>query len=125
MDIAESLSILHAAMGHEIVLAIPTYVRQWRKYRKLSQAKLAELAGLSTPTISQLEAGKQGFTHESLAAIAKALGCSPAELLVRDPRRDDSFWPLFEAAEKLDGRERRQLRTIIASMIDPDAHGSK
>lgn len=62
-------------------LAVPTSVRERRKAKKLTQEQLAELAGMSTAAIHNLEAGKNGFTDKSLAALAAALECSPAELL--------------------------------------------
>lgn len=38
------------------------FFREWRKYRGLNQEALAEIVGVTTSTISQLETGKQGFT---------------------------------------------------------------
>jgi transcriptional regulator with XRE-family HTH domain len=120
-----SLLIIDGPMGNKTVLAVPTFVRAWRKYRKLTQEQLAEMVGLTAASISQLETGSQGFTHESLAAFAKALDCTPADLLSYDPRRDDSFWPLLQAAERLEGQPRRQLLRIITSALDLDAPGSR
>lgn len=107
------------------VLAVPTHLRAWRKARHLTQEQLAVRADLTAPTISQIEVGRQGFTDESLAALAQALGCTPAALIAHDPRRHDSFWPLFEAAERLEGRERRQLLAILASVLNPGAGESE
>ncbi|MBZ9985701.1 helix-turn-helix domain-containing protein [Mesorhizobium sp. BH1-1-5] len=70
-------------------LAVPTFVRERRKLKKLTQAELAHNAGLSTAAIHNLEAGKNGFTDKSLAAIARVLECSPVELLT-DPKADGS-----------------------------------
>lgn len=117
--------IIDGTMASKTVLAVPTYIRSWRKYRKLTQEQLADLAGLSTPSISQLETGAQGFNHGTLAALATALQCTPADLLAYDPRREDNFWPLFQAANRLEGQPRRQLLRIIASALDLDAPGSR
>lgn len=100
-------------------LAVPTFVREWRKFRGLSQETLAERAELSTPSISQLENGNQGFTDKSLAALAAALDCTPAALLSYDPRRSDSLWPLFEAADKLEGQPRRWVIGVIKTVLAP------
>lgn len=104
-------------MANKNELAVSTFVKRWRKHRGLTQEALAELVGLTSPSISQLETGKQGFTDESLANLARALGCTPAELLVHDPSRPDSFWPLFEAAEKLEGAERRRAYSVIRAAL--------
>lgn len=94
------------------------YFREWRKFRGYNQEALAELVGVTPSSISQLESGKQGFTDTTLAAMAAALKCHPGELLMRDPTRADSFWPLFEKAEKLEGKDRDRLRAVILASLE-------
>lgn len=101
-------------------LAIPTFLAEWRSYRKLNQDELADRAGLTTSSISQLENGKQGFSDKSLVALSKALGCTPIALLVHNPKQADSFWPLFELAEALEGAERKRAYRTIRSALDAD-----
>lgn len=72
------------------------FFREWRLHRKLSQEKLAEQIGQTAPSMSQLENGKQGFSEETLLALAAALECHPAELLGRDPNDNDSIWGIWE-----------------------------
>lgn len=67
----------------------PHFVREWRKHRKMTQEHLAELVGVSTASISQLETGKQGFTDTTLYALATALGAEPGDLLSYPPAFDD------------------------------------
>jgi len=105
-------------MAKDEKLAVPTFLRQWRDHRGLTQEKLAALVEMSSPSISQLETGKQGFTDKSLAAFAAALKCSPADLLAFDPTKPDSFWPLFCAAEKLSGADRRRAYNTIKATLD-------
>lgn len=61
------------------------YVRQWRKFRRMKLEVLAEKSGLAVGTISQIETGKQGYSRDSLEAIAGALGTRPGYLLELDP----------------------------------------
>lgn len=63
-------------------LAIPTSVKERRKARGWTQPILAEKAGISTTAVHNLEAGKNGFTDKTLAALASAFGCRPADLLL-------------------------------------------
>lgn len=63
-------------------LAVPTSVKARRKLRKWTQADLASAVDLSITAIHNLEAGKNGFTDKTLAALAKAFGCRPADLLL-------------------------------------------
>lgn len=113
-------SVQNLSMADDGWLAVPTFLAQWRKHRKLTQYELGGKVGLSSSAISQLENEKQGFTDKSLADFANALRCSPIALLAHDPTRPDSFWPLFEAAEKLQGTERRRAYKLIRSALDLD-----
>lgn len=102
-------------------LAVPTFVRKWRKLRDMTQEELGEKIGVSGSSISQLENGKQGFTDKTLADIAAVLDCSPLALLACDPTRQDSFWPLFEMAERLEGPDRRRAFRMFRAALDQDA----
>lgn len=104
-------------MAENAGLAVPTKLKSWRSHRKMTQEQLAAEVGLQAPSISQLETGKQGFTDKSLAALASALGCTPAQLLTQDPARPDSFVPFFEEAEKLEGEQRRHVMNVIAAAL--------
>lgn len=72
------------------------YVREWRKYRHLTQEQLADRLGVATSTISQLETGKQGYSQAILEALADALSCQPADLLRRDPNKEGEIVDLFD-----------------------------
>jgi DNA-binding XRE family transcriptional regulator len=48
-------------------------VKVWRVYRGLTQPQLAEIVGISTPYLSQIETSKRTGTTEVLLAVAKAL----------------------------------------------------
>lgn len=109
-------------MGEES-LAVPTYLRDWRKFRGLTQEQLSAAAGVVAASISHLENGNVGFTDKSLAGYAKALRCSAADILAWNPRQPNSFWPLFQRAERLTGRERDQLYAILAAALGPHRNG--
>ena len=60
----------------EVVFAIldgENPIKAWRTYRGLTQPELAQMAGISTPYLSQIETHKRAGTTEVLRAIAKAL----------------------------------------------------
>lgn len=69
-------------MTKESTLAVPLFIKERRKKLNMSQERLAELVGVSTATISNLETGRNGFTDKTLAAVADALKCTPADLLL-------------------------------------------
>ncbi len=104
-------------MANKNELAVPTFLKQWRTFRGLTQEVLAERAGVTPPSISQLENGKQGFTDDSLARLARVLKCTPAELLAFDPTKPYGFLPLFQAAERLQGPARKQLHDVVKTLL--------
>lgn len=69
-------------MTKEATLAVQLFIRERRNKMKLSQEALAERAGVTTATISNLETGRNGFTDKTLAAVATALNCRPIDLLM-------------------------------------------
>ena len=55
-------------------------VRVLRGERRLTQEKLAELAGISVDFLSLIERGKNSPSFENLAELADVLGVSVAQL---------------------------------------------
>ena len=88
----------------------PTFIRQWRKHRGLNQEQLAARVGVTQETISRVERGDIGYTQPMLEACADALNCSPADLIMRDPSREDFMWSIWDQipAEK---------RTVVVDML--------
>jgi len=72
-----------------------TFIAEWREFRGITQEKLAELSNTTKQSISRIEAGKQVYTQKSLEAIARALRCRPADLLLRDPTKAED-WSIFD-----------------------------
>jgi transcriptional regulator with XRE-family HTH domain len=76
------------------------FVKEWRKYRNLTQEQLAERVGMSVSNISQLERGLQGYSEEGIEALAQALNCEPGHLFMVDPTKDDAIWSIWERANE-------------------------
>lgn len=56
-------------------------ITEWRKKRELTVDALASKAGLSKSYLSELANGKKTVNARHLEMLAKALGCSPLDLL--------------------------------------------
>lgn len=78
------------------------FIKEWRKFRGLTQETLAERVELTPSSISQLESGKQGFTDTTLATLAEALRCEPGDLLIRNPLDPDSIWSVWDSIPESD-----------------------
>jgi transcriptional regulator with XRE-family HTH domain len=93
------------------------FFREWRKFRGRNQEELAEIVGVTTSTISQLETGKQGFTDSTLVALADALFCSPGDLLMRNPLDQDAPWSIWDNVKKAPADKRAAIVAVVETML--------
>ena len=56
-------------------------LREIRESKYLSQRMLAELSGVSRPTIARLEGGDEDARYVTMWKLAKALNVEPGELV--------------------------------------------
>lgn len=89
------------------------FFKEWRHYRGLTQAQLADRVDMTESSISQIESGKQGFTDATLEVLADALMCAPGDLLMRNPMDAAAPWSLWET---LQPSERRQAIAVIEAI---------
>lgn len=100
------------------------YIREQRRLAQLSLRRLAEMAGVSNPYLSQIERGLRNPSVEILQQIAKALSLSAETLYIRagildeDPaaERSDLETCIREAPE-LTAEQRRALLQVYRSFV--------
>ncbi len=63
-------------------------LRHWRHWRGYSQAELAERAGLTRPTVTNLEAEKAAANFATVRKLAEALGITREQLLHDEPGKE-------------------------------------
>lgn len=90
-----------------------TYIKQWLKFRGLTQTQLASRIEISEPQLSLILRGKRQYTQAFLEKVAEELGTDPASLLMRDPTKNDPIWSLWETLEPA---QRKQAATIIDAL---------
>ncbi len=73
------------------------YIREWRKYRKLTLEELAEQIGMSPGNLSNIERGVTPYNRDHLQALADTLDCTIVDLLSRDPDETDPFGSLWKS----------------------------
>lgn len=95
-----------------------TFIKQWREYRNLSQAALAELMGVSDGYVNQIENASRRYNQEMLEAAAEALGVTPAVLLSRAPPREGEEDPndIWNIWDKLSEDERALVSRMVGSL---------
>ena len=88
------------------------YVVTWRKLRGLTQAQLADRAGVARGTVQRIEAGDMGVSLENLLRVLRALG-----LLDAIP---DALDPLASDVGRLRAGERLPVRVRPRKLSDLD-----
>lgn len=86
------------------------FFREWRKHRNLNQERLADRVGITQAYLSKLETGKAEYTQSLLEALSEALGCEPADLIMRTPDADQDIRLVWS---QLPPDKRRQALSII------------
>ena len=88
-------------MPDESVALIGPRLRSWREKRSMTLADLSEATGISSSTLSRLEAGKRAPNLELVVPIARALRLelddivprkAPDPRVVRTTKRTDDVW---------------------------------
>jgi DNA-binding XRE family transcriptional regulator len=91
-------------------------LRQWRLFRKMTVAMLAEAAELSTGTISGIEGGDLGYSYVTLHKLAKALRTTVAGLFGVNPLKDREFWSVWDQAS---APQRQRIMDHALGVVGP------
>lgn len=88
-DVREARHDFPEPFGHILGMASRNklYIREWRNFRGLTLEDLAAALDSSKGYVSELERGIRRYNQDLLEGIAKALKCSPADLLATDPTK--------------------------------------
>ena len=98
-----------------IISRQPTFLRQWRDYRGLSQTQASDRLGIKQGTLSKIERGVLPYNQDFLEAAALAYGAyEPADLLTIDPTqpRETDIVRMFRQASP---EAQRIIETILRS----------
>lgn len=68
----------------------PHYLKEWRKFRRLTQDKLADAVDTSKSVISDLERGNLQLSPKWLRKLAPVLGTQPGYILDHNPNELDT-----------------------------------
>ncbi len=90
------------------------FIKEWRKYRGLTMDRLADRLDISKATLSRIESGRQPYTQDTLEALADALMCEPADLIMRDPTDAGAIWSLWD---KADTAQRQQIEAVVRALV--------
>jgi transcriptional regulator with XRE-family HTH domain len=91
-----------------------TFIREWRKSKKLSLVTLADRIGVSHATLSRIERGKQDYNQTLLELLAEEFNTDPVSLLIRNPMDPDAIWSVWDQAKP---GQRRQIIEIARTLL--------
>lgn len=72
------------------------FIRSWRRHRGLTQEQLSERIGYDRSYLSKIEHFKKRYDELFLEAVAEALNCTAADLIMRDPSQPNSIWSIWD-----------------------------
>ena len=93
----------------------PHYIREWRRHRGLSQEQLALRIDKDQSYLSKIERFKHDYSQGLLEAVAEALACEPADLIMRDPTQAAAIWDIWD---NIPIQERPRVIKIIETFAD-------
>jgi transcriptional regulator with XRE-family HTH domain len=108
---------------HHDLLDVGAFIRSQRERAKMSVRRLAELADVSNPYISQIERGLRRPSAEILQQVANALKISVETLYVKagilpDEKRSTNTVPeAIDADPHLTPEQKSALRNVYDSFI--------
>lgn len=103
----------------DIIVSLGNRIRQLRKNLKLTQAQLADKAGLSTNFIALLENGKRSASVDTLNRIAKTLEVELKELFEFPEKKSKSQLAMDDLNEMLKHRSADDIEAVaeIADVV--------
>lgn len=115
--------VVRKAMKIMDYISLGQRIKKERLVRGLTQEKLAEMVGVSTNFISQIERGKSKMSVQNFAALAEALGTSADSLLgnfgdVSGVRRPGLAGELLELLSKMTVSQRLFVLNHAKQFLD-------
>ena len=78
------------------------FIREWRRFRGLTQAELADAIRVDRTYLNKIERGKRRYVPQVLEAMASTLECAPGDLLSRRPDHASEIETLYQSLNEDD-----------------------
>ena len=100
-----------------------TYLREWRKFRHLTQAQVVGRLELfdddklpsTAASLSRIETGEQPYGQRILEALAFIYDCTSEQLLGHNPDKEGR---IIDLLPRLTERQLRQAEAVIEALIN-------
>lgn len=94
-----------------------TFMKEWRKYRKLSQAIAADRTDIDTSTFSRIERGELPYNQDFLEKLALAYGCDVADILTVNPLAPDPPRLIYDRLRQVPKLKQEQALAILEAFL--------
>jgi transcriptional regulator with XRE-family HTH domain len=94
-----------------------TYLREWREFRNLSQAKAGSMIGWDHSSVQRLESGQTPYNQDHLEMLAQVYMCEPQDLIARDPNAPGEANELARQIAAAPAAMQRQIKAVVAAML--------
>lgn len=94
-----------------------TFLREWRKYRELSQEEVAEKLEIDRTTISRVERGETPYDQDILERLALIYLCDPEDLLSINPMKPDQPRLVYSKLRAASPDMQRRAAEIIDALL--------
>lgn len=95
----------------------PTFMKQWRVYKKLTQEQVAERVDLDRTTYLRIESGKLPYNQDFLEKLALAFGCDAADILSIDPLKPDPPKLIYQRLKAAPPELQSQALAILEALL--------
>lgn len=104
----------------DVVKRVGDRIRRLRKDKGLSQEQLAELSGLHTNYVGQVERGEKNLTIETLQKVVGGLGVSLEEFFrYLDPmERKDTLGQIVEMLSERSAQDQVMALRVLQTVLD-------
>lgn len=104
----------------DIKVLLGKKIQEIRKSKNLTQEKMAELLGIETSSLSNIERGKYYPTAENLAKIADILSVEPFKLYIFNHNKSitELKSDINKMLEKADENELRLVYKVLNSILN-------
>ncbi|SNZ20929.1 helix-turn-helix domain-containing protein [Cohaesibacter gelatinilyticus] len=94
------------------------YLREWRKYRGLTQEQLAEAIESTKQTVSRMESGYSPYNQPFLEACADALDVKAYELLLGAPSSNATVEELCSSLRAQPTAKLEKIKSFLELLDD-------
>lgn len=95
----------------------PIFLREWRKYRKLTQPQVCELLKVEQPTLSRWEKRINPVDIDRLEQLAGIYNVGVYDLLNRNPNEPDPITVVASELRRAPERVQRQALNLLNALM--------